>query len=313
MTSALTDKCQGKWPSILMSLGLPDAKALAGADTACPRCGGTDRFRFSDKGFGRWFCRGCGYGGDGVRLVQMVKGVDFLAARDLIEGVVGKCPAPDKTNGNGAGATLDPLKSWRWASSILGSVGDVYLQHRAIKLNVIEARALGFHTRLWHWPSQTKWPCMVALVRLHDGTELTTHQTFLEEDGSAKARILGDKVRLFPKGGRTDGGGIWFGVVDPKREFIVAEGVESALSAMRIYGAPAGCAALSAGGIARLILPPGARRVRIFADHDPLNQGLAAAVLARARWRVEGREVAITRARQVGWDANDVWMKRAGL
>ena len=28
-------------------------------------------FQFTDKGYGRWFCRGCGMGGDGLRLVQV--------------------------------------------------------------------------------------------------------------------------------------------------------------------------------------------------------------------------------------------------
>jgi putative DNA primase/helicase len=293
------------------------AKALAGADSPCPRCGGVDRFRFSDKGYGRWFCRGCGYGGDGVRLIQMVKGVDFLTAKDLIETVVGKSSTvPSNGAGNGAGngaAAPDPLKSWRGGAPVLGTIADVYLRNRGIKLSIIEAHSLRFCRALWHPWAKSRWPAMVALVRHADGTELCAHQTFLEEDGGAKARILGDKARLFPKGGHVAGGGVWFGVVDPTREFIVAEGIESLLSALRLLNAPAGCAALSAGGIQRLILPPGARRVRVFADNDPLNQGIAAAVTARARWRAEGREVAVTRAHEPGWDANDVWRRRLGI
>ena len=53
------------------------------------------------------------------------------------------------------------------------------------------------------------------------------------------------------------GGGVWFGDADPAHEFIVAEGIESTLSAMRIFGVTAGCAALSEGGVRRLILPRG--------------------------------------------------------
>jgi len=56
---------QGRWKSILTALGA-DEKTLSGKHTACPLCGGKDRFRFDDKeGRGTYFCSGCG-AGDGV-------------------------------------------------------------------------------------------------------------------------------------------------------------------------------------------------------------------------------------------------------
>jgi hypothetical protein len=151
---------------------------------------------------------------------------------------------------------------------------------------------------------------MVARVSLVTGVDLTTHQTFLKPDGSGKAP-LGEKARLFAAGGRTVGGGVWFGgFADPMSEFIVAEGIESLLSALRIFNAFAGCAALSELGVRRLILPPEVRRVRIFADNDELGKGLVAAREAWRRWRDEGREVAVSIAERVGDDANDVLRRR---
>ena len=150
---------------------------------------------------------------------------------------------------------------------------------------------------------------MLARVALASGAEITTHQTFVRHDGSAKAP-LGKRARLFAAGGRTIGGGVWFGVVDPDREFIVAEGIESTLSAMRIFGASAGCAALSAFGIRTLVLPSQARRVRISTDHDEHGQGLAAAREAGRRWLGEGRAVVASISPRVGEDANDVWLRK---
>ena len=49
---------------------------------------------------------------------------------------------------------------------------------------------------------------------------------------------------------------MWFGVADPDREFVVAEGIEYLLSAPRLSAPQAACAALSEGGIRRLVLPP---------------------------------------------------------
>jgi putative DNA primase/helicase len=203
----------------------------------------------------------------------------------------------------------DPMKPWRNAGPFVrGSAIDIYLKHRGIELTDDEARSLRVASDQWHWPSQTRWPAMVARVALANGVDLTSHQTFLRPDGRGKAPI--DKPRLFAAGGKTAGGGVWFGKPDPAREFVIAEGVESLLSALRIFGVTAGCAALSAIGIRRLILPKEAQRVRIFADHDPRGQGTAAAREAARRWRAEGREVAASMAPKVGEDANDLLLRK---
>jgi putative DNA primase/helicase len=204
----------------------------------------------------------------------------------------------------------DPMKTFRNAGLFTRrSPAGRYLETRGIKLSEDAASNLRFAPALWHWPTQSRWPAMLARVALADGTDGNTHMTFVEPDGSGKAP-LGKQARLFAAGGRTIGGGVWFGEADSNREFIVAEGIESTLSAMRIFDVTAGCAALSEIGVRRLILPATARRVRIFADHDELGQGLAAAREAGRRWLPEGRAVAVSMAAKAGEDANDVWRKR---
>ena len=150
----------------------------------------------------------------------------------------------------------------------------------------------------------------MARVALATGEDITSHMTFLEPDGSNKAEI--EKPRLFAAGGKTVGGGVSFGQPDPEREFIVAEGIESLLSALRLFGVTAGCAALSAVGICNLVLPPVTmvRAVRIFPDYDELGQSLSAARNATRRWRGEGRIVRATMSETVGEDANDVLLAR---
>ena len=207
----------------------------------------------------------------------------------------------------------DPMKTWRSAQPFArNSPIDLYLKHRGIEITDSEALSLRFSPSLWHWPTKTRWPAMLARVALATGADLTTHQTFVEPDGSGKAP-LGDKARLFAAGGKTAGGAVWFALdaLDPNREFIVTEGVESCLSAMRIFGAAAGCAALSERGVRLLDLPKQARLVRIWADHDdPLNQGLAAAREAKRRWLGEKRAVVISMSPTPGEDANDILLKR---
>ena len=120
------------------------------------------------------------------------------------------------------------MKPWRSAGPFVrNSSVDIYLKGpRALELTDIEALSLRFSPAQWHWPTKTKWPCMLARVALADGTELTTHVTFVDLDGSGKAP-LGDKARLFAAGGRTTTGGVWFGTADPGSEFVIAEGIES--------------------------------------------------------------------------------------
>jgi putative DNA primase/helicase len=237
--------------------------------------------------------------------------IDALRRRGLWDGkpAQGSQCRPKPFDSAEGDKPSDPMRTWRNAGPwVRGGCADRYLENRGIELSDDEARALRFAPSLWHWPTQSRWPAMLARVSLATGAEITTHQTFARHDGSGKAP-LSKQSRLFAAGGRTIGGGVWFGTADPDHEFVVGEGIESTLSAMRIFGVGAGCAALSAFGIRTLVLPPEARRVRIFADHDELGQGLNAAREAGRRWLAEGRAVAVSMSPTVGEDANDIWLR----
>ena len=200
------------------------------------------------------------------------------------------------------------LAIWRKAEPIKDTLGETYLRCRGLSPKPFDLEALRFISSLWHWPTRTAWPALVALIRTHDGRGLGLHETFLAIDGAGKAPL--EKARLYRRGLPIAGGGVWFGTPDPGREFLIAEGVESLLSGLEIFSQRAGRAALSAHGVRRLILPPEAKRVRIFADHDREAQGLAAAGDACRRWRAEGRTVAVSMAAEAGLDANDVLRPR---
>jgi putative DNA primase/helicase len=323
--SELADRCRNQWSGILPALGI-DRRYLTKKGGPCPMCGGRDRFSFTDKGWGRWYCRGCGDGhggpggGDGVRLVERALGVDFHEAAKRIDELIGGRSAaaatitpqvidfPRKAE-KPTGDIDKPLRPWcEAAPSIRSTAAERYLAGRGLVLTASEAAPLRLHPRLKHWPSGMWWPTLVALVAMHDGTELCAHLTFLAKNGHGKAPV--EKPKLFPAGAHPVGGGVWFGKADQEHEFIVAEGIESTLSAMRLCGAASGCAALSAAGISKLVLPPEARRVRIYADNDADRKGVLAACEARRRWESEGRTVAIKVAREAGKDANDIWQRR---
>ena len=215
---------------------------------------------------------------------------------------------PSSKSTAGPDRVRDPMKPWRNALAFrTASAAHRYLANRGIEITASETLSLRCSSDQWHWPTQSRHPALLARVALADGSDLTSHMTFLTHDGHKAA--LGDKTRLFAAGGKTAGGGVWFGVPSPESEFLIGEGIESTLSGMRIFDCQAGCAALSANGIRALILPTAARRARIFADNDVLGQGVVAARDAARRWIIEGRAVVVSISEALG-DANDVLLKR---
>jgi putative DNA primase/helicase len=146
-------------------------------------------------------------------------------------------------------------------------------------------------------------PVMVALVEHVAFGPVAVHRTFLAIDGSCKAAFQAPRLSLGPVGG----GAIRLGEAREDVPLVVAEGVENASSVMLVMGWP-GWAALSAGGIERLILPPLplAAEVFIAADNDPNGSGERAAWVAAGRWIAEGRRVRIALPPEPGTDWNDV-------
>jgi len=122
------------------------------------------------------------------------------------------------------------------------------------------------------------------------------HRTFLAPDGTGKAALDPNKMSL----GNIRGAAIALGPIATK--LAVSEGIETGLSFMQATGIPT-WAALSAGGLQTLILPPEVREVLIAADPDPV--GLKAARVAAQRWHDEGRIVRIVQPPE-GTDFNDL-------
>lgn len=79
-------KANGQWQAILSHLG---AEVPLNTHTACPHCGGKDRFRFDNKdGNGTFICNQCG-SGDGLDLVQRVLGVSVTEAAKEVANIIG--------------------------------------------------------------------------------------------------------------------------------------------------------------------------------------------------------------------------------
>lgn len=83
----VTAAATNRWPEILDFIGV-NVPASPRTHTACPACGGKDRFRFDDKGRGSHFCNQCG-AGDGLDLIAKVRCCDITTAAQLAADALG--------------------------------------------------------------------------------------------------------------------------------------------------------------------------------------------------------------------------------
>jgi putative DNA primase/helicase len=190
------------------------------------------------------------------------------------------------------------LAIWRSAMPAGGTLVEAYFVSRGLRLQ--PPSNLRFHAGLKH-RSGGRWPAMVALLtRGADDTPLAIHRTFLAHDGACKAPVDPQKMMLGP----CRGGAVRLGPIGDR--LVVAEGIETALSAMQATGQPA-WAALSTSGLCTLDLPDAVRDVIALADGD--EPGEAAARDSARRWKREGRRVRIARP-PLGTDFNDLLLGR---
>ena len=157
----------------------------------------------------------------------------------------------------------------------------VYLAGRGIELDPWPA-SLRWHPRC-PGPHGEPMPAMVALVEHVARGIVGIHRTYITPDYRRLNRAALGPIR---------GGAVRLGMPRAGEWLAIGEGIESTAAAVIACGIP-GWAALSAGGIRTLILPPEATHVLICADHDASGVGGRAAHNAGTRWLAEGRRVRI--------------------
>src|SRR6266568_1392144 len=121
-----------------------------------------------------------------------------------------------------------------WAETrrpAVGTLVEEYLRTRGITNPPPDM--LSLHTGIRHRSGEV-WPAMVALVtRGTDGEPIGIHRTFLSRHSGAKAPVTPQKMMLGP----CRGGAVRLGPVSDR--LMIAEGIETALSAIQATGLPA--------------------------------------------------------------------------
>jgi len=271
----VTDQAQGRWPAILIALGVPE-QYLENRHGPCPICGdGKDRFRFDDKeGRGTYYCNVCG-AGDGFKLLMGYYGWSFAEAAEKVEGVVGTCSeAPKKTNVDPAvrlrkiAANAKRLNGNDPASTYLKArklIAPSVLRYSEAEPYYEDGRAVG------------SYPAMLGLVSSPIGKPVTWHVTYLKDGKKAPVsspkkvmkaveKVSGAAIRLYPLASHIG----------------IAEGIETAIAAHHFTGLPV-WSVISAGGMESFIPPSVVKAITIFGDNDLNYTGQKAAYVLAHR------------------------------
>lgn len=305
----------------------------------CPLCGGTDRFSINPvKQI--FNCRGT-VGGDVIKLVEHIDGLNFMQAVEQLAGE----PLPGRRAHQIGDAEREECKRrreradaqrvarqesqataeaanrkhageiWRASVSIAGTLAEVYLNSRGIpKPDEGWPDCLRFHPAL-KYPDRGRMPALVCRVDSPRDTPMAIWRIYLRADGQGKADVPNAKLGLAP----VSSGAVRLGGVG--EHIGLAEGVESALGAWMLTGCKFPVwATLSTSGMAGINMPGQVKRATIFLDgdkptrrkgHDHIPSepaGRKAAMSLRLKLQEQGILCDIAAEPPAGKDYLDLWV-----
>lgn len=313
---AVKRRAHGRWTEVLASLGV-DERILKRRPLPCPVCrSGIDRFQYTDKfGEGNYHCRKCGAGG-GFKLLQAVRGIDFHTALCEVERTLGILPDAAITVASPGPERMRKLmlRIWNEARAVTaGDEVDRYLRGRGLALPSYP-EALRYHPALGYYQKEgaaksrkvAEYAAMLACVSAAEGAPVTLHRTYLRDGGKLQAP---DAKKVLCAGFA----GAAVRLAEGNAELAVCEGIETGIAVQLATGKPT-WAALSAGNLEKLLVPPSVRQVCIYADNDAdgdyTGQTSAFALARRLRREDATRAVRVFVPRNAGTDWADVWQQR---
>lgn len=310
----IREACQFRWSDILSRYGV-DERVMNRRNQSCPFCGGTDRFRYTDRyGGGEWICNQCCEpgNGDGFEFLMRLTGKPFKEiASELREILVHTEARPAaQTDVQKARAALNKL----WGECVALSQGDPvhrYLYGRGVRVTFSELSGIKLHPELPYWDTSEaepylvgKFPAMIGLITDVAGEPATVHCTYLTAKGEKAALDKPKKIKS-PVRPYT-GGAVRLMMPTQGQPLCVAEGIETALAMKTLYPELCPWAVVSAGNMEAFEPPQGSEAIYIAGDNDASFTGHKAAyTLANRLWRKK-MQVSVVMPPSAGTDMADV-------
>lgn len=180
--------------------------------------------------------------------------------------------------------TAKAREIWDAARPFRGSLAETYLRSRSVSLLLpCLDTMLRFAPALRH-PEGGVFPALVAAILDGHGRFLGVQRTYLAADGVGKANVKPAKLTIGPM---RDGA---VRLAPVSETLGIAEGIETALSAIELYAMPT-WAALSAVRLSAITPPKSVRQIAIFADAGKV--GTEEAFKAQEAYEAKGYAVEV--------------------
>ena len=293
MNPDIRDQCRGRWPSILMNLGMDTKYLNPRKNTDCPLCnGGKDRYRFTNyDGDGWYICSQCGKG-DGMMLAINHLGLPFKEACNEIRQIIGitklepiKQPDIEKN-------TLRIKKIHAGLKRITpDNPSGLYLLRRGI--TEFPQQNAYFHPAIPYYDEGVNigsFPCLVGMIRTPEGELSTLHITYLNTNGTKADVPIGKKIlpTMLPMTGSA------IQLFQATNVMAIAEGIESACSFTQMEGIPC-WSVINSAGMSKFSPPDGVKKIYVIADEDSNFCGTRAAYEVANRLSIKGLDVCVVR------------------
>lgn len=208
----------------------------------------------------RFYCFGCGAGGDVLDYVRRIHSVGVIEAAEMLDGgtvasVEIELPSPllkDVSQIEKARAL------WHRATPVQGTLADTYLRSRGLRLPI--PNSIRF-TSLRYGKAGPEHPVLLAAITSVNGQVVGIQRTYLNATGTGKASVPKPKLSL----GMVSGGAIR--LAPSARALIVCEGLEDGLTLQQELCQPVWVAA-GASMLPAMLFPEDVRFVAIGGDAD---------------------------------------------
>lgn len=316
--------------------GLNDAIKKPGKHVACPVHGGEDGFRlFKDANItGGGICNTCDGGKGyktGITLLRWYHGdMDFLETLEMIADYIGfenrsympsvgvSRPIPEayvplqqtkeeleKQKKDDARLSRRLVQMWDESHPLTAPAAEparLYFARRGLRTVYLkQCSELRFHPSLPYYDEDEKhlgnFPAIIARVRDPNGTPVTIHRTYLDEEGFKAPVPKAKKLMPAPSNVKLTGCGIQLFPVKYDENGLattplgVTEGIETAFAVIEAHqGQLPVWSTINAALFQRFTPPDGVTSVCGYADLDKSKAGTEAAVGLRSKLNEEGIE-----------------------
>lgn len=322
LTAQVRNACEGRWDLVLPRV-IPEIQEAIDAGhrrhVTCifPDHGSEDKFRITNK-FEQTGSVICTCTADrkvrgGIELIMRARCCDFKTARNLLVEALGISVSP---RGFTPPPRLPPAKPREvdeaelkekarkvkeqicqiWNETIAltdpaAEAAQLWFENRGVTPIKTPFADIRFHHGLRYYFGDKyigTFPCIVSMLRDNAGRTRTLHRTYITHDGKKPTEVPQGKTRkLYTVPDDLSASGAAVRIDEPTNCLMLAEGIETALSARRLTRLPT-WACLTKDLLRNIELPQSVRIVTVWADKDRSDAGQQAAAELVLRLREQG-------------------------